>query len=64
MADRIPPHNHCHVCMKAIPVKENYCSEECRQKFLKMQKKRKLIVYFMYGLLAAVIVAIVLFGNV
>jgi predicted nucleic acid-binding Zn ribbon protein len=50
--------------MKAIPVKENYCSEECRQKFLKMQKKRKLIVYFMYGLLAAVIVAIVLFGNV
>jgi predicted nucleic acid-binding Zn ribbon protein len=64
MAEKIPPHNHCHVCMKAVPVDENYCSEECRQKFLKMQKKRKLIVYFMYGLLAAVIVAIVLMGNV
>jgi len=64
MAEKIPPHNHCHVCMKAIPTDENYCSEECRQKFLKMQKKRKLVIYFMYGLLAAVIVAIVLMGSI
>ena len=64
MADKITPHNHCHICMKAIPVNEKYCSEECRQQFLKMQKKRKLMIYFMYGLLAAVIVAIVLAGNI
>jgi predicted nucleic acid-binding Zn ribbon protein len=50
--------------MKAVPVNENYCSEDCRQRFIKMQKKRKLIIYFMYGLLAAVVVAIVLMGNV
>jgi len=64
MAEKIPPHNHCHVCMKAIPIGEIYCSEECRQKFQKMQKKRRLIIYFMYGLLAAVIVAILLMGNI
>lgn len=64
MTEKIPPHNHCHVCMKAIPVDQNYCSEECRQKFIKMQKKRKLMIYFMYGLLAAVIVAILLAGNI
>jgi len=64
MADKIPPHNHCHVCMKAIPVNEMYCSEECKQKYFKMQKRRKLMIYFMYGLLAAVIVAIVLTGSI
>jgi len=64
MPEKIPQHNHCHICMKAIPVTENYCSEECKQKFLNMQKKRKLMIYFMYGLLAAVIVVVVLMGNV
>ncbi len=64
MAENIPQHNHCLVCMKAIPISETLCSEECKQKYQQMLKKRKLMVYFMYGILAALIVAIVLFNNI
>ena len=60
MAENIPPHTHCQVCMKSIPVNEKFCSEECRQKFVSFQKKRKLLNYFMLGLIAAVVVALVL----
>jgi len=60
MADRIPAHTHCQVCMKSIPVEEKFCSEECKEKFLSFQRKRKLINYFMLGLIAAAVVAIVL----
>jgi len=64
MAEKIPPHNHCNVCMKAIPVGETQCSDECREKFYKMMRKRKLMIYFMYGILAAMIVAVLLFNNI
>jgi len=64
MADKIPQHNHCHVCMKAIPIEETLCSEECKQKYQTNLKRRKLMVYFMYGLLAALIIVIVLFNNI
>jgi len=64
MAENIPQHNHCHVCMKAIPISETLCSEECKQKYQSMLKKRKLMVYFMYGLLAALIIVIVLFNKI
>jgi predicted nucleic acid-binding Zn ribbon protein len=63
MAELIPQHTHCHMCGKSIPVGETLCSEECKQKFQSLVKRRKLILYLMYGMLAALIVIIVVGGR-
>jgi predicted nucleic acid-binding Zn ribbon protein len=62
MAEKVPQHTHCIMCMKAIPVGETLCSEDCRQKHQSMLKRRKIMLYLMYGMLAALIVVIVVSG--
>ncbi len=63
MAEKVPPHNHCHVCMKSIPVSETLCSDECRKKYQSMMKRKKLIIYFMYGMLAAMVAVVIFLNN-
>jgi predicted nucleic acid-binding Zn ribbon protein len=62
MTENVAPHSHCQICGKAIPVSETFCSEECKQKFTAMMKKRKLMVYAMYALIAVILV-IILFSS-
>lgn len=64
MTVNVPQHNHCHVCMKAIPYGETLCSEECKQKYTKLLKRRRLIVYFMYAMLIALIAIFILYNRV
>jgi len=59
MAEIIPQHTHCHMCGKSIPVGETLCSEECKQKFQSLVKRRKIFLYLMYIMLAAFIIIIV-----
>lgn len=63
MAETVPQHAHCHMCSKSIPFGETLCSEECKQKYKALLKRRKLIVYLMYGMLAALIVLFVVGGR-
>ena len=63
MAERVPQHVHCNICGKSIPVGETLCSEECKQRFRSLVKRRKLMVYLMYGLLAALIAFILVSGR-
>jgi predicted nucleic acid-binding Zn ribbon protein len=63
MPEKVPAHNHCYVCMKSIPVNEKLCSDECKQKYHAMLKKKRLSMYFMYGILAAMVVVVILFSN-
>ncbi len=63
MAESVPQHAHCQMCGKSIPYGETLCSEECKQKYHNVLRRRKLIVYLMYGMLAALIVFFVLYGN-
>ena len=63
MAGSIPQHAHCHMCGKSIPYGETLCSEECKLKYHTLLRRRKLIVYLMYGLLAAIIVVVVVSGR-
>ena len=51
MAERIPQHTHCTMCGKAVPVSETLCSDECKQKYEDMIKKRKRNIYFIYLLM-------------
>jgi predicted nucleic acid-binding Zn ribbon protein len=63
MAEIVPQHSHCQICGKSIPFKEQYCSEECKQKFQTILRRRRLIVYLMYGMLAALIVILLFSGK-
>ena len=63
MVERVPPHGHRQMCGNSVPVGETLCSEDCRQRYNGVLKKRKLIVYFMYGLLAALVLVLVLGGR-
>lgn len=63
MAESIPQHAHCNMCGKSIPVGETLCSEDCKQRYRTILKRRKLIVYLMYVMLAALIVLFVVGGR-
>ena len=60
MAEKIPQHTHCQICGKAIAAEETMCSDECKMKYQKMMKKRKLYVYIMYALIFVVLIFFVL----
>jgi predicted nucleic acid-binding Zn ribbon protein len=51
------------MCGKSIPFSETLCSEECKEKYQRLLRRRKLIVYIMYGMLAALIVFFVVGGD-
>ena len=63
MAESVPQHAHCHLCGKSIPFGETLCSEDCKQRYQTLLRRRKLIVYLMYGILAALIVLFVVGGR-
>lgn len=63
MAEIVPQHTHCLVCGKSIIIGETLCSEQCKQKYSTMLRRRKLIVYLMYGMLFAVIVLFVVLNR-
>jgi predicted nucleic acid-binding Zn ribbon protein len=56
MAEKIPQHNHCMMCMKAIPFDERLCSEECRLKYQSVMKKKRYLMLFMWFVIVAAIV--------
>jgi len=63
MVEKVAQHTHCQICGKAIPITETLCSDECKQKYQTMVKKRKMLVYVMYALIAFILV-LFLFGRV
>ena len=56
MAEKVAQHAHCNICGKAIPLDEAQCSEDCKQKFQTMIRKRKMLVYLMYGLIFVILI--------
>jgi len=60
MPEKIPQHTHCPICGKAIPISESFCSDECKQKYQQMLKKRKMLVYVMYATIIFIIVVFIL----
>ncbi|MFH1013714.1 MAG: DUF2116 family Zn-ribbon domain-containing protein, partial [Thermoplasmatota archaeon] len=56
----IVQHTHCHICGKAIPVSEMFCSEECKVKYTSMIKKRKILMFAMYAIIGVIIILYVI----
>ncbi len=63
MTEKVPQHSHCHICGKAIPITETLCSEECKEKYQKIIKKRRLMIYFMYAMLAALVIVFFVYNR-
>jgi predicted nucleic acid-binding Zn ribbon protein len=57
---QIPNHAHCVVCSRAVPFGDKTCSPTCEADYADLQKRRKRTAFFMYGLLALSILALVL----
>lgn len=53
-------HRHCQVCSKAIPISEEVCSEKCKIELEEMVKKRRRMVYLIYGSMIFVIIILIL----
>jgi len=64
MAESIPQHAHCHMCGKSIPVGETLCSEECKQKYQSLIKRRRIMLYLMYGILAVLLIVFLLSSRI
>ncbi|MBU0496908.1 MAG: DUF2116 family Zn-ribbon domain-containing protein [Candidatus Thermoplasmatota archaeon] len=60
MSETVPQHAHCHICGKAIPLKETLCSDACKQQYTTLLRRRKIIMYIMYGSIFAIIAIILL----
>ena len=56
MPTDIPQHAHCQMCGKAIPVTESLCSDNCRKKYQSLIKKRRIMLYLMYGLIFVIVI--------
>jgi len=62
MAEKIPQHVHCHVCWKTIQTGEKLCSDECKQKYNKIMRTKKLVWYVFMGLMVAFLAYILISG--
>jgi predicted nucleic acid-binding Zn ribbon protein len=60
MAEKVAQHTHCQICGKAIPISETLCSEECKQKYESMIRKRKMLMYIMYALIFIILIMLIL----
>ncbi len=60
MVEKVGQHSHCQICGKAIPISETLCSDECKQKYRGMIKKRKILMYIMYALIFVILIMFVL----
>ncbi|MCL4435192.1 MAG: DUF2116 family Zn-ribbon domain-containing protein [Thaumarchaeota archaeon] len=37
----IPPHSHCRVCGKSVPVNKEFCSKQCEEEAAKITQRNK-----------------------
>jgi len=56
MVEKVAQHTHCQICGKTIPLSETLCSDECKQRYQSMLKKRKMLMYIMYALIFVIII--------
>ena len=63
MVEKVGQHTHCQICGKAIPMSETLCSDECKQKYRGMVKKRKILMYIMYALIFVILIMFILSGT-
>ncbi|MHA1733666.1 MAG: DUF2116 family Zn-ribbon domain-containing protein [Promethearchaeota archaeon] len=56
LRQKIPPHKHCSVCGKSIPLDREFCSQECADKYRGFEKKKGRKSYIQIGFLVVMMV--------
>lgn len=56
----IEPHKHCINCGISVPPNENFCSDKCKDEWIKIIKKRKRIILYQSIIISIFIVLIIL----
>ena len=56
-------HQHCYICGRAMALgDEKWCSPECKAKLDAQNKRRKTMMYFLYGAMALTLL-LLFFGG-
>jgi predicted nucleic acid-binding Zn ribbon protein len=50
MSEKLLQHKHCRYCEKAITLKEDYCSQDCRLQHQMMMKKKRNQLYILMAI--------------
>ena len=58
MTDNLPDHSHCIMCDEPIPAKEEFCSDECKEKYRSKVKKEAGRMNYFY--IAAIVVVLII----
>lgn len=61
MAQKLLQHKHCVTCGKAVPMTEEFCSEDCESdhRVMLSRKKRQLLILWI-GAIAVLVFAVLL----
>ncbi|UCE74971.1 MAG: DUF2116 family Zn-ribbon domain-containing protein [Methanomassiliicoccales archaeon] len=65
MAEKLVQHRHCQMCLKATPLGEEFCNDDCKEKWnqlIKANKKKNLMV--MVWMVIVVIFAVLILSFV
>jgi predicted nucleic acid-binding Zn ribbon protein len=65
MAEKLVQHRHCQTCLKAIPLGEEFCNDECKENWnlmIKANKKKNLIV--MIWMIVIVVFAVLVMSSI
>lgn len=61
MVEKVGQHRHCKQCDKAIPYKDEFCDDKCKEEFKgSMGKKKRQLTYFYVLMVIIMIMAIAL----
>ncbi|MEE9152381.1 MAG: DUF2116 family Zn-ribbon domain-containing protein [Thermoplasmata archaeon] len=66
MAEKLVQHRHCQMCLKAIPLGEEYCNDECKENWkqlIKANKKKNLIMILWMAVVVIFAILILSFGQ-
>ena len=50
MSEKLLQHKHCRYCEKAITLKEDYCSQDCKLQHQTMMKKKRNQLYILMAI--------------
>ncbi len=59
MVERVAQHKHCRSCERAVPIKQDFCDEECETEWKgKMGSKKRQLTFFYIIMVIIMILAI------
>ncbi|MEM3341279.1 MAG: DUF2116 family Zn-ribbon domain-containing protein [Thermoplasmata archaeon] len=63
LADGVPVHKHCLTCQNPIPIKNDFCSTDCKEAYEGKVSKNKMWLYIWLGLMVLVILLMFVLPN-